>query len=126
MKKLAFTLLELLVVIGIIGVLVAIGSVSYSTAQKKARDAKRQGDLHAFQNAIEQCYSVNSSVYPIIGGGGSITISYTCPAATGGPSMSITDPKTGNNFTVTTSTTTAYDVSIPLEKGGSFQILNQQ
>src|SRR3990167_6962697 len=64
-KNWAFTLLELLVVIGIISVLVGLGTFSYSTAQKKARDAKRKGDLHAIQNALEQYYSVCGFQYPL-------------------------------------------------------------
>lgn len=59
-----FTLLELLVSISIIGVLISLGAVSYSTAQKKARDSKRQGDLRAIQNALEQYYSICGYVYP--------------------------------------------------------------
>jgi len=60
----AFTLLELLVVIGIISLLVGLGSVSYSTAQKKARDAKRKSDLQAIQSSLEQYYSVCGYQYP--------------------------------------------------------------
>lgn len=60
----AFTLLEILVVIGIIGILIGLGAVSYSTAQKKARDAKRKSDLKTIQNAMEQCYSINTYQYP--------------------------------------------------------------
>lgn len=60
----SFTLLEMLVVIGIIGVIVGMGFVSYSTAQKKARDAKRKEDLKAIQNAMEQYYSICSYKYP--------------------------------------------------------------
>ena len=59
-----FTLLELLIVIAIIGILVAMGTVSYSTAQKRARDSKRQGDMKAIQNAFEQYYAVNNGSYP--------------------------------------------------------------
>jgi prepilin-type N-terminal cleavage/methylation domain-containing protein len=62
--KSAFTLLEMLVVIGIIGILVGMGAVSYSTAQKKARDAKRKQDLKAIQNAFEQYYSICNYKYP--------------------------------------------------------------
>jgi len=62
--KSGFTLLELLVVIGIIAVLVGIGSVSYSTAQKKARDAKRKGDLQAIHKALEEYYSICGYQYP--------------------------------------------------------------
>jgi len=59
-----FTLLELLIVIAIIGILVAMGTVSYSTAQKKARDAQRRADLKAIQNAFEQYYAQNNGSYP--------------------------------------------------------------
>ena len=60
-KRKGFTLLELLVVISIIGILVALGAVAFSTAQKKGRDAKRRGDMKAMQNAFEQYYAVNST-----------------------------------------------------------------
>lgn len=52
-----FTLLELLVVISIIGILIAMGVVAYSTAQKKGRDARRRSDMKAIQDAQEQYYS---------------------------------------------------------------------
>jgi prepilin-type N-terminal cleavage/methylation domain-containing protein len=58
-----FTLLELLVVISIVAILVALGAASYSTAQKKARDAARKGDLRAIGNSLEQYYSVCGNVY---------------------------------------------------------------
>ena len=119
-----FTLLELLVVIGIIAILVTLGIASYSTAQKKARDAKRQSDLVSFQSAIEQCYSVNSFVYPIISGNNSLTITETCPPATGGPSMTIVDPS-AQKYTVA-STTTTYSVTTTLESGPTFTISQQQ
>lgn len=56
MKK-AFSLFELLVSISIIGILVALVSISYSSAQKKARDARRVQDLSNIQKAAEQYYS---------------------------------------------------------------------
>ena len=59
-----FTLLELLVVIAIIGILIAMGVVSYSVAQRKGRDSKRRGDMKAIQNALEECYAVNNGNYP--------------------------------------------------------------
>ena len=65
LKHLGFTLLEILIVIGIIGILIGIGTVSYSTAQRKARDAKRKQDLKAVQNCLEQYYSVNQR-YPFL------------------------------------------------------------
>ena len=65
MKKITgFTLLELLVVIGIIGIIMALATVAYSSTQKGGRDARRKQDLVAIQNALEQYYAVNGYVYP--------------------------------------------------------------
>src|SRR3989338_3198993 len=58
-----FTLLELLVVVGIITILVNMGLSSFSTAQKKGRDAKRKTDIRGIQGALEQYYSVCGFVY---------------------------------------------------------------
>lgn len=56
-KQLGFTLLELLVVISIIGILIALGTAAFSTAQQRGRDAKRRGDMKTMQNAFEQFYA---------------------------------------------------------------------
>lgn len=60
-----FTLLELLIVIGIIGVLMALATVAYSAVQVGGRNARRKQDLVAVQNALEQYYSANSFQYPV-------------------------------------------------------------
>lgn len=60
-----FTLLELLVVVGIIGVLVSLAAVAYSSAQRKSRDSRRQSDLKSMQSALEIYYSENSYAYPV-------------------------------------------------------------
>jgi len=62
-KLSGFSLFELLVVISIIGIIVAVGAVSYSSAQKKARDVRRREDLQSVQKAFEQYYTVNNSTY---------------------------------------------------------------
>lgn len=62
--KKAFTLLEMLVVIGIIALVVGIATASYSTAQRKARDTKRKTDLNAIENAFEEYYSICGYQYP--------------------------------------------------------------
>jgi len=122
--KKGFTLLEMLVVIGIISVLVSIGFVSYSTAQKKARDAKRQSDLKSFQTALEQCYSVNGYTYPSINGDRTSTIVFACPGD--GSSATITDPTT-KIYTVTQDTDdNTYEVSLELELSETPITISQQ
>lgn len=64
MKKRGFTLLELLVVIGIIALLVSFAAVSYNAAQVRTRDARRKADLNSVKEALEQYYASNSFVYP--------------------------------------------------------------
>lgn len=60
-KHSAFTLVELLVVIGIIMILVAVGMMSYANAQKVGRDAKRKADLKQIQAALEMMRADNGS-----------------------------------------------------------------
>lgn len=124
MIKKGFTLLEMLVVIGIIAVLIGMVVSSYSTAQKKARDSRRQSDLKAAQQILEQCYSVNDFEYPDITGDGTAVIAATCPLPNNNLTFSITDPL-GTFYTVS-STTTDYSIDIALETGTSFSISSQQ
>lgn len=63
----AFTMIEVIVVVGIITVLLTLSISSFNFAQKKSRDAKRKGDLKAIQNSFEQYYTANNFQYPIVG-----------------------------------------------------------
>lgn len=60
--------MELLVVITIIGLLASVGLASYTRAQARARDAKRQSDLTSLRNALEIYYAENNA-YLDTGGG---------------------------------------------------------
>jgi general secretion pathway protein G len=59
----AFTLVELLIVMSIIGVLAAIGLGSFTTAQMRGRDAQRKSDLKQVSHALELYFNDHSS-YP--------------------------------------------------------------
>ena len=64
-KNKGFTLFELLVSISIVGMLSALAIVSFSSAQKKARDTRRTEDMNSLQKAAEQYYMLNNSAYPL-------------------------------------------------------------
>ena len=67
MKQKGFTLVELLVAIGIIGILSSIAVVSVSNVRAKARDAKRVADVKQVQTALES-YMNDKGEYPAFQG----------------------------------------------------------
>jgi prepilin-type N-terminal cleavage/methylation domain-containing protein len=62
-----FTLIELLVVIAIIGLLASVVLASLNSARVKARDAKREGDLHSIAQALELYANDHGGSYPYMG-----------------------------------------------------------
>jgi prepilin-type N-terminal cleavage/methylation domain-containing protein len=58
-----FTLVEIMVVVGIIGVLAAVVYANFNQGSAQARDAQRKGDLRAVQNALE-LYRQENGRYP--------------------------------------------------------------
>ncbi len=105
-----FTLLELLVVISIIGILIAMGTVAFSTAQKRGRDSKRRGDVKAMQAAFEQYYAQNDGVY-----GASCADMSTSEYLPGGQP---TDPQTGASYSCTTTASTYCACALLEDVGG--------
>jgi prepilin-type N-terminal cleavage/methylation domain-containing protein len=77
----AFSLVELMVVISIIGVVSAVSLSSVTTIQKNNRDAQRQSDLRLIQGALQQYYA-DANHYP-----DSLTLTssaaFTCPTGCG-------------------------------------------
>lgn len=67
LKNKAFTLVELLVVISIMGILTVVVSASFHTIQMKARDAKRKSDLDSIAKAVNM-YFADYGNYPGVGG----------------------------------------------------------
>ncbi|MEK7597626.1 MAG: prepilin-type N-terminal cleavage/methylation domain-containing protein [Patescibacteria group bacterium] len=64
MNKKAFTLIELLIVIIILGVMAALITGNFFTSLKKGRDAKRKADLEQTQRALEMYYE-DKRIYPL-------------------------------------------------------------
>lgn len=59
-----FTLLELLIVIGIIGLLATFAAVSLGNSRMRARDTKRVSDLRQFRKALELGFNQGDG-YPV-------------------------------------------------------------
>lgn len=59
-----FTLIELLVVIAIIGILATVVVVNLSSAQAKARDARRESDIKSMKTAFDLFY-LDNGWYPM-------------------------------------------------------------
>ncbi len=62
-KKKGFTLVEMLVAATIAALLAAVGLVSYRTANRNARDARRKADLEQVRAAMELA-RIDNGVYP--------------------------------------------------------------
>ena len=68
MKKRGFTLIEILVASTIIAVLSVVGVASYTSINKRSRDAKRKSDLEQMRSALEM-YRIDNGFYPGISEG---------------------------------------------------------
>lgn len=62
-KRFAFTLIELLIVVAIIGILAAIAVPNFLNAQIRAKTARVYADIKAQSTALEQ-YRLDSNGYP--------------------------------------------------------------
>ena len=98
-QKQGFTLIELMVSISIIAILTALAAISFTTAQKKARDARRSQDMKLLQIAAEQYASQNAGAY---------MLSTVTPWTTAGNTVLEAlpfDPKSGSAYVLNTGAT---------------------
>lgn len=79
-QKKGFTLIELVVVMAIIAVLAAAGLSSFTSTQKKGRDARRKSDLTQVSRALEFYYN-DQGEYPTSSGGQILACGASCNAA---------------------------------------------
>lgn len=107
--KRAFSLIELLIVISIIGILIGVATVSYSTVQKRSRDSRRVTELKAIQQAMEQYYANTLSTYP--GSCSGLSITYL-------PNGMPSDPKSAVSYadaSISTCSVTSYCFCVSME-----------
>lgn len=106
MKKSGFTLIEILVVIGIIGILASIVFVSLANARAKAIDTRRISDIRAISSALLQ-FNIQFNRYPRnynCYNGSSHTFGPSCPGgyslygACDGPLPSVAGGTDTNNY----------------------------
>lgn len=71
-NKKAFTLIELLIVIAIIGILASLIIANLSTARARARDAQRKAHFSQLQSALEMYFDKNGQ-YPAAINNGTFT-----------------------------------------------------
>ena len=64
-EKTGFTLVELLVVIGIMSILTIVSVAQFGTARKRARDTQRKGDISAVSRALLSYYA-DQGAFPAI------------------------------------------------------------
>ena len=62
-KRKGFTLIEMLIVVGIIAILAPLMLRGFGIATARSRDARRIGDLKNLQSALETYYNIENS-YP--------------------------------------------------------------
>jgi|GEM_PF-947914 len=81
MKRRGFTLVEVMVVVGIIGLLTALAVVTLSRQQARSRDARRVGDISNIRTALENWIDEKQQV----------PTTYTYPNANGSGTYNATD-----------------------------------
>jgi prepilin-type N-terminal cleavage/methylation domain-containing protein len=117
--KKAFTLLELMVAMGIVAILAAISVVGVSVVQRSLRNTERRKALESINLAIAEYFGTNGS-YPALGVGG-LQFFTDHVELEGNTIVNLTGSTQATNGTSTTSAATAYCYT-QLNSGGSYSL----
>jgi len=115
--KRAFTLVELLVSIGIIATLTAILLPNFMGARDRARDAQRIQDVGAMKNALRMYYNDNQAYPTPVGAGNTLGV---------GMSAYTTSQGIGYTYWQNGTNTDGFAICIPLENGQGDDELDSQ
>lgn len=121
LNQAAFSLIELLVVISIIGILMALSFFGISNAREAARDSKRKADLELIRSGLEMyksdCDDYPSTLGTSLTGDGSPS---TCLTTNIYISSTPTDPTTpSRSYRYSRPTSATYELCTSLESGGT-------
>ena len=97
MRK-AFTIIELMIVITILGVLATLISGNFITSLKKGRDAKRKADLEHIQRALEMYYEDKKAYPTSVLFGGKLCETQTCNTQEKIYMEKVPNDPTGSNY----------------------------
>ena len=82
MKKKAFTLIELLIVMAVIAILIGIAIPAFRGMQDEARKTKAQGDVRVLKIAVESWFKNHDNAYPAASVAGTTSWQATLTGAT--------------------------------------------
>lgn len=114
-KNKAFTLVEILIVLGIIGILMAMSMAAFMSARGTARDSKRKTDVEQIRGALET-YKADNGAYPISGGADVSTALSVLTTPTQYIASLPEDPQSTQNYYYSSTTGSTYKICLSLEK----------
>ena len=121
----AYSMVEVLVVMGVIAVLVGLGFVGISLAQRASRDEDRKAAAALIQSAVNDYFRVNAS-YPVensslLWSANSVVIGGKSVTLEGYRNYSVTSTDASRTRYIYMKNSSGYIICVQLEGGGWFR-----